>query len=120
MIQARLTCLNLKCTLGNKNNQLEHGLRYNVIIQLPPNLQGTNRWLFFDNFFTGLPLLHSLLDSGLYACGTVHINQQGFSTALKKLQDVRQRGGMKIMQLGVSNITAVCEETKNLCIICHH
>lgn len=92
--------------LGRQNNQTEHGLGHNVVTNISSHIQQTNRWLFFDNFFTGLPLLRSLLANGLYACGTIRINRQGFPTDLKKPRNVSNRGDMKILQMGGTNLTA--------------
>ncbi|XP_053393043.1 piggyBac transposable element-derived protein 4-like [Mercenaria mercenaria] len=91
--------------LGKTNNEREHGLGHNVVTDITSHIQHTNRWIFFDNFFSGLPLLQSLIANGLYACGTIRINRLGFPAELKKPRDVKNRGDMKILQLGDSNVT---------------
>jgi hypothetical protein len=43
--------------LGQKNNQTEHGLGHNVVMKPTENIQRTNYFVLFDNFFTDLLLL---------------------------------------------------------------
>lgn len=100
--------------LGRQNNRTEHGLGHNVVTNLTSHLQNTRRWLFFDNYFTGLPLLEHLLADGLYACGTIRVNRLGYPKDLKKPREVRDRGDMKILQKGDSNLTATVWKDKRL------
>ena len=97
---------NFEVYLGRNTATREQGLGYNVVMRLTRFIRNSFRWVFFDNFFTGLPLIKSLLQNGLYGCGTVRCNRKGFPTILKKPADLRQRGDMRVMQLGDSNITA--------------
>ncbi|XP_052260325.1 piggyBac transposable element-derived protein 4-like [Dreissena polymorpha] len=92
--------------LGQQNNQTEHGLDDNVVMRLVDHIYHFFCWLFFDNFFTVIPLMMELLEKGLYACGTVRVNRKGFPSQLKKPAEVRQRGDFKIMQMGDTNLTA--------------
>ncbi|XP_052218050.1 piggyBac transposable element-derived protein 4-like [Dreissena polymorpha] len=103
--------------LGPQNNQTEHGLGDNVVMRLVDHIYHFFGWLFFDNFFTGIPLMKELLEKGLYACGTVRVNRKGFLSQLKKPAEVRQRGDFKIMQMGDTNLTAtVWQDTR----LVHH
>ncbi|XP_060562864.1 piggyBac transposable element-derived protein 4-like [Ruditapes philippinarum] len=92
--------------LGRQENRTEHGLGHNVVMKLSDHLRHSFRWLFFDNFFTGVELMQRLLDVGLYACGTVRTNRKGFPQELKKPSDVRNRGDFKVLQKRNSNLTA--------------
>ena len=49
---------------------VECGLGKRVVLDLSERLQGKKYHLYFDNFFTSFSLLRTLLDRGLYACGT--------------------------------------------------
>lgn len=40
-------------------------------------------WIFFDNFYTSVLLMETLLNNGLYACGTVRLNRKGLPKELK-------------------------------------
>lgn len=100
--------------LGRQNNTTEHGLGYNVITRLTDHLHGTFRFLFFDNFFTGVKLLEDLLASGLYACGTVRSGRKGFPADLKKPAGVKNRGDFRVLQKGTTNLTASVWKDKKL------
>lgn len=63
-------------------------------------------FFFFDNYFTGIPLLRTLLENGLYACRTVRPNHVGFPKDLRKPRDVTNHGDLRILQSGDSNLTA--------------
>ncbi|XP_052233142.1 piggyBac transposable element-derived protein 4-like [Dreissena polymorpha] len=97
---------NFEVYLGRDRDNVEHGLAYNVVMRLTRFIRNTFRWVSFDNFFTGLPLVKSLLQNGLYSCGTVRCNRKGFPQQLKKPAALRQRGDSQVLQLGDSNITA--------------
>lgn len=86
--------------LGRQTNNTEYGLGHNVVMNLTSNLQQSHRHVYFDNFFTGVPLMTSLLANGLYACGTVRCNRKEFPDELKKPRDVKNRGDSKVLQRG--------------------
>lgn len=100
--------------LGKRDNGPEQGLGHNVVTTLTDNIQGTYRWIYFDNFFTGVPLLEDLLESGLYGCGTVRVNRKGFPVDLKKPRNVKERGQFLVMQKGATNLTASVWKDKRL------
>lgn len=100
--------------LGRQNNQTEYGLGYNVVTKLTDHLHHTHRQLFFDNFFTGLPLMEQLLAKGLYACGTVRANRKGFPKDLKKPREIKNRGEFRILQKQDTNVTATVWKDKRL------
>jgi len=92
--------------LGRQNDEREHGLGYNLVMKLSDNIRHTHRFLFFDNVFTSIPLMEHLLMHGLYACGTVCVNRNGYLAALKNPKMVPRRGDFTILQKGQSNLTA--------------
>ncbi|XP_052775666.1 piggyBac transposable element-derived protein 4-like isoform X1 [Mya arenaria] len=81
-----------------RQDRTHHDLGHDVVMNLTQGVQNSKRHIYFDNFFTGLPLLESLLGNGLYGCGTVRENRIGFPKDLKKPRDVRQRGEFKVLQ----------------------
>ena len=46
------------------------GLGYKVVTSLCEELYDKNYWIFFDNFFTSIPLMEDLLERQTFACGT--------------------------------------------------
>ncbi|XP_053372688.1 piggyBac transposable element-derived protein 4-like [Mercenaria mercenaria] len=92
--------------LGRNTYNGENGLGYNVVTKLTDHLRLTHRHIFFDNFFTSVPLMKQLLDNGLYACGTVRTNCVGFPAELKKPNNVKNRGEFKVLQKGDTPLTA--------------
>ncbi|XP_052275932.1 piggyBac transposable element-derived protein 4-like [Dreissena polymorpha] len=70
--------------LGRQNNQTEHGLGDNVVMRLVDHIYHSFRWLFFDNFFTVIPLMKELPEKGLYVCGTVRVNRKGFQSPVEE------------------------------------
>ena len=63
---------------------LEHGLGYDVLMQLCEQLQGKNHHVYFDNLFTSVPLLNELLQHKIYACRTIQQNKWHIPDSLKK------------------------------------
>ena len=57
---------------------MEVGLGGNVVRRLSRDLVGTHCHLYMDNFFSGVPLFTSLLEDGIYACGTFRTNRKWF------------------------------------------
>lgn len=53
--------------------------------------------LFFDRYFSSIPLLQNLEVNGIYACGTINTNRKGFPHELKN-QTVSGRGYTEQLQ----------------------
>ena len=53
------------------------GLGYKVVTSLYEELYDKNYWIFFDNFFTSIPLMEDLLERQTFACGTVRAHSKG-------------------------------------------
>ena len=103
-----------KLYLG-KQVRTHHGLGHDEVMTLTEPIYHSCRHVYFDNFFTGLPLLNSLLDVSLYGCGTVRINIIVFPKELSKSKDIKNQGDTKTLQQG--QITAsVGRDKKNI----HH
>lgn len=49
-----------------------------VVLELSKRFQNRGYCLYFDNFFTTIPLMQKLLDRGLFACGTIRQNRKNF------------------------------------------
>ena len=63
--------------------EAEGGLGMRVVLDLSQQLEGKKYHLYFDNLFTSVSLLQTLLDRGIYSCGTARQNYRGFPPALK-------------------------------------
>ena len=79
------------------------------MLDLTRELEGKKYHLYFDNFFSSVSLLTTLLQKGLYACGTARQNYCGFPTVLKlngkgkkELENhgLIERGDSQIVQMG--------------------
>ena len=66
---------------GNDNDNLkEVGLGGKVVWHLVKHLCGKNHKVFFDNFFSSIPLLDILRVNKILACGTIRANRKYFPT----------------------------------------
>ncbi|GFO06573.1 PiggyBac transposable element-derived protein 3 [Plakobranchus ocellatus] len=61
-----------------------YGLGESVVINLCEGIVDKGRKIFFDSFFTSVPLLTHLADNNTWACGTVRSNRKGLADALAK------------------------------------
>ena len=82
-----------------KSGVVEGGLGKRVVLDLARQLEGKKYHIYFDNFFSSVSLLESLLQKGLYACGTARQNYRGFPTALK----LDGRGKKELEKHGLNN-----------------
>ena len=62
--------------------QKEHGLGYRVVHDLSRDLIGLNH-LYYDRFFTGIPLLNNLVHQNIFACATIMPNRKGTPEELR-------------------------------------
>ena len=66
-----------------RSEGVQDSLGKRVVLGLSQKLEGLRYHLYFDNFFTSVSLLSSLLDKGLYACGTTRQTYKEFPVALR-------------------------------------
>ena len=67
----------------------QKGLTFYVVWSLGEPYLDSGRHFFFDNFFTSVDLMKSLIDRKTYACGTCRTNRKNFPEDLKKLKLVQ-------------------------------
>lgn len=65
-------CLNFEIYTGKTGNEVEQNLGARVVKRMTSEIANKNHKVFFDNFFTGVPLMEELRQQQLYACGTVN------------------------------------------------
>ena len=73
----------------------EHGLGYGVVMSLSSSFANQGYQMFFDNYYTSLPLVEDLFKIGIPSCGTVAENRKGFPDSMKggKLWGKRKEKG---------------------------
>ena len=74
--------INFQVYTGKDQRGVEHGLGYRVVMDMVVMLQRTNAQVFFDNYFTSVPLMKNLKLLGIQACGTVRANRKDLPAAL--------------------------------------
>ena len=60
--------------LGHQQHSA-NGLGYDVVMKLCQEILGKKHHIYFDNFFSSVPLMKDLLATDTYACGTVQKNK---------------------------------------------
>ena len=70
-----------------------------VVLALSEKLEGQRYHLYFDNFFSSVSLLSTLLSKGLYACGTARQSYKDFPSALK----MKGKGKAEMQRHGLVN-----------------
>ena len=62
--------------LGKKTGYVEHGLGEGVVLYLTNSIQQLGCEVYIDNFFNSPQLQFTLLQQGIYSCGTVRPNKK--------------------------------------------
>lgn len=70
---------------GKDEQKYGTGLGERVVLKLTESLP-RGHIVFYDNFFSSIALGESLLNRGLYSCGTTRVNRRGFPAELKTTQ----------------------------------
>ena len=97
---------------GKLDNTVEIGLGANVVSKLTKDLVGRHHCIYMDNFFSSYSLLHSLLEKGIYATGTLRPNRKHFPRDLIDVvkKGLPSRGDLVFRQNG--NITVTVWQDK--------
>lgn len=91
--------LNLDIYTGKKSNGIpEYGLGENVVLYLTKKLKNLFYCVFFDNFFTSIPLIFKLLCDGIFACGTFRVNKKYYPKHLMKTDGKYNSGDIEYAQ----------------------
>ena len=75
----------------------EGGLGENVVLKLSEALSGHHHQVYFDNYFTTIPLVQKLLARDTHACGTVRSNRKQYP---KEICEEAKRGEFLLRQSG--------------------
>lgn len=80
--------------IGKVNNTAEVGQGRRVVVQLTGPYVNSGRRVFFDNFFTSIPLCEELVAKNLPSIGTVRKNKREIPVAIQSaLQDTERKIG---------------------------
>ena len=71
-----------------------------VVLTLSKAIKGRHHQLFFDNYFTSLNLLTTLLANGTYACGTIRTNRKQYPAEISEEVKKLSRGESVFRQCG--------------------
>lgn len=83
-----------------KSNKPELGLGENVVLELSKYYTQKYYCLYFDNFFTSIPLMKMLLDIDLFGCGTFRVNKKFYPKHLMKKDSFYKPGEIEFAQSG--------------------
>lgn len=81
-----------------KSNKPKLGLGENVVLELSKYYTHKFYCLYFDNFFTSIPLMKMLLDIDLFGCGTFRINKKFYPKHLMKKDSLYKPGEIEFAQ----------------------
>ena len=70
---------------GKTEGAPEKNLGSKVVMKLTENLRNKGYHLYFDNVFSSVPLMISLLKVGIYSCGTLRADRKGIPDDLKQM-----------------------------------
>lgn len=71
------------------NNEPDIGVTGNTVIKLTRSVpRMMNHIIYFDNYYTSLPLMHYMVKEGIWCLGTVQLNRLGKSCKLPKKNEV--------------------------------
>ena len=78
----------------------ETALGEKVVLKLSDSIKGRHHQLFFDNYFTSVNLLSTLLANGTYACGTIRTNRKQYPAEISEEVKKLSRGEFVFRQSG--------------------
>lgn len=76
------------------------GLGENVVLSLSEDLQNKRYCIYFDNFFTSIPLLETLLEQGTFGTGTLRANRKHYAKEKLKIDKKMKPHEIDFIQQG--------------------
>ena len=88
---------------GRRNQAGQHGLAYDVVVNLCQHLANQGYRVYFDCFFTSPILIQDLFTMGLLACGACQLTRRGIPNDLKDRMwgTAALRGHMRFLRQGI-------------------
>ena len=94
--------------VGRSKHPSNLGLGYNVVMNLSEPYQYLRHHLYFDHFFTSLPLIEQLARNQTYSCGTFRANRKGIPPIFKNPGQLAQGQSILIVTLSMVNRRVPC------------
>ncbi|XP_065068496.1 piggyBac transposable element-derived protein 4-like [Rhopilema esculentum] len=99
-----------------KGEEREVGLGEHVVLQMAEHLQLGQPWmLFFDNFFSSIPLIDKLYERGIYATATIRSYRTGVPVEIKEAK--LQPGEMIWRMKDPQTVITKWKDTKDVILI---
>lgn len=91
--------LNFELYCGKKDGmkRSENGLGHDVVIHMAKSLQNPGHEIYFDRFFTSIPLMLNLMKMGHYSCGTLMNNRKHLPLDITKSK-LKEQSDSKVSQ----------------------
>lgn len=93
------------------------GLGEKVVLSLTLALEGLGYCIFFDNFFSSIPLLIKLLEKNLFACGTFRKIRKFYPVDVLKSDKSLKKGDLDFAQSGDITVTKWKDKGKNPVVV---
>ena len=106
------TCVISMFTLEPQQEEKQHLVR-KLSSRLNPSWDVITS-CFFDNYFTSVNLLSTLLNNGTYACGTIRTNRKQYPAEISEETKKRSRGESVFLQCGNLVATAWKDKVVNI------
>ena len=103
--------------IGNNETKSGNPFGYDVVIKLCSFISQQGYHVYFDNFFTSLPLISALLAMGIVACGTFLDNRRGFLPEFKDKSWFKAAARGSMRWLRVDGILHMQWKDNKVCLI---
>ena len=107
-------CL-LDMYVGRRKHPSNLGLGYDVVMNLSEPYQYLRHYLYFDNFFTSLPLIEQLARNQTYSCGTFWSNRKGIPPIFRNPGGLPQ--GQSIKKQRGNTVAGVWRDKRDVRVI---
>lgn len=98
-----------------EGNQDQRGLGHRVVMTLLQPILGKNYHVYFDNFFSSLPLFDDLARHRTYGCGTLRLNRRGLPLAIKNAK--LRRPGETVKRQKGNLLVTVWKDKRQVAVI---
>lgn len=97
----------------NPDGEINVGLGEKVVLFLTRAIESLGYCIFFDNFFSSIPLMIKLLEKNIFACGTLRKNKKFYPYNLFKKDKQMKKGDIDFVQYENISITKWKDRGKN-------